>query len=290
MELAQEEKRNVRKWRRLFLLPLYGCVRLCYSTQPPRSPFSQNTADYCIYAWWGKLILDQTVKSSCAETLTGRMYSVSLLVCPYLYTDRISKLSVSQINSFHYWSVSLQLMSAGAWHQGEAGVCDHLQHWKINWFWTFHCVCCIFHFIWVFTFHLDMGTYNSLGALDHIKLWSPAVKHICCLWCSSSARKSPMAHAKTVLCVVFWLVPLVPAGKLVIQGWEAPVEKLENKWLFCPARAQCFAICFNFIVRWKTDTSSCFGSAFVTWSWRCQGEGESEAPGVLPGANKFEQD
>lgn len=41
--------------------------------------------------------------------------------------------------------------------------------------------------------------------------------------------KSPMSHAKTVLRVVFWLEPLVPAGKLVVRGWEAPVEKELNR-------------------------------------------------------------
>ena len=119
---------------------------------------------------------------------------VSLHVCPHLYTDRMHKLNVDQINSFHYWRVSIQLMSGGAQHQDEPGMSDRLQQWKINWFWTFHCVCCIFCFIY-------LTVYISSNNRDiHI---SGTVQQAS----SSGSRKNTVTHKQTRLLSQMFLQP-----------------------------------------------------------------------------------
>lgn len=159
---------------------------------------------------------------------------VSLLVCPHLYAERMHKLNVDQINSFHDWRVSVQLMSGGARHQDEPGMRDRLQQWKINWFWTFHCVRCIFRFIYLTVYvSSNNGDVHLSGTVQQAWSSGSCENMVTCkqtrllpqmfLQPQETPRRLlfSTSPAKTALCVM----SSVQAGKLEAQGWETRVEK-----------------------------------------------------------------
>lgn len=159
---------------------------------------------------------------------------VPLLVCPHLCTEKMHKLNVDQINSFHYWRVSVQLASGGARHRDEPGMCDRLQQWKINWFWTFHCVCCIFCFIYLTVYiSSNNGGVHLSGTVQQACSSGSAENMVTCkqtrllpqmfLQPQETPRRLlfSASPAKTALCVT----SSVQAGKLVTRGWEARLEK-----------------------------------------------------------------
>lgn len=159
---------------------------------------------------------------------------VSHLVCPDLYTGRMHTLYVDQINSFHYWRVSMQLMSGGARHWVRHAWSSSAVE---NRFWTFHCLCCIFHFI-----YLTVSISPNNGDTHFSGTMQQASSSVSCknMVSYKQTRLLPQIflinppeafifHFTCKVCILCCLLACVTAtslrGKLVTQGWEAWVKK-----------------------------------------------------------------
>lgn len=86
------------------------------------------------------------------------------------------------------------------------------------------------------TFHLAMGMFTSLGlynrpgALDHLKLWSPVIKLVCCLRYFSSPGRSPEGFSSPChLQSLHFVLSSHPCHQLLQGRWWSMAGKHEQE-------------------------------------------------------------